>query len=155
VFTAAEVSAFSSWVLAGGGVMTTAGYRPDEADEVTNVNRLLTPLGMGYSTTKLEVDGYVESWVDHPLTQGILKIYTANGIEPDGARAKTLATDSMNRVVLQAPASGDARIVVWGDDWLTYATQWQSRSDQQVQRFWLNILSWLGPTGGCQLSTSR
>jgi len=155
VFSAAEVAAFTAWVRAGGGVMTTIGYRPDEADEVTNVNRLLLPFGMGYSTTKVELDGYVETWVDHPLSQGVHRIYTANGVEPDGASAKTLATDAENRVALQVPQAQDTHIVVWGDDWLTYETQWKAQDDQQVERLWRNILSWLGPTGGCQVSAAQ
>jgi hypothetical protein len=151
-FSVAEVSAFAAWVRAGGGVMTTIGYRPNEVDEVINVNRLLSPLGMGYSTTELEVDGYVETWVDHPITQGIQKIYTANGVEPAGSNGTTLATDSANHVVLQVPQTPDTRIVVWGDDWITYDTQWQAVADQQVERLWLNILSWLSPPGSCQAS---
>ena len=152
VFSDAEVAAFQAWVQAGGGVMTTSGYRADEATEVTNVNRLLAPFGMGYSTTKLEEDGYVETWMSHPLTQGVMKIYTANGVEPDGTNGQTLATDSLGRSALQVPRTGDARIVVWSDDWVTYETQWQATQDQQVERFWLNILAWLGPMGGCQIA---
>jgi hypothetical protein len=35
--------------------LTTIGYSNNEANEVVNVNRLLNPLGMGYSTTKLDL----------------------------------------------------------------------------------------------------
>jgi len=50
-FADGEISAFDAWVRNGGGVMTTIGYTGDEAKEVVNVNRLLAPLGMGYSAT--------------------------------------------------------------------------------------------------------
>jgi hypothetical protein len=149
-FSNAEVAAFERWVRAGGGVMTTIGYRDDETNEVSNVNRLLAPFGMGYSTTKHSVDGYVESWVEHPITTDVHKILTINGVEPDGSAGLTLGKDSGGRTVLQATQARDVRVVVWGDDWITYDSQWQASSDQQVERLWRNILTWLSPLEPCQ-----
>jgi hypothetical protein len=153
VFSDQEVAAFERWVRAGGGVMTTIGYRDDKALEVVNVNRLLAPLGMGYSTTKLEVDGMIESWVEHPLTAGVHKIFTAHGVEPDGSAGLTLAKDSENRAALQATqpmAAGDVRVITWGDEWITYDSLWQSSDDQQVEQLWQNMLAWLSPQEMCQ-----
>jgi hypothetical protein len=151
-FSDAEVAALQRWVQAGGGMLTTTGYSADEAKEVVNVNRLLTPFGMAYSTKKLDVDGYVEDWVDHPITEGVHKIFTANGVEPDGAHALTLAKDTAAHVVLQVPdpATTDARVIAWGDEWITYESQWKAQDDQQVERFWLNSLAWLSPSEVCQ-----
>jgi hypothetical protein len=138
-----EVAALQRWVQAGGGLLATSGYRSDEALEVVNVNHLLAPLGMAYSTTKLDVDGYVENWTADPLTAGVSKVFTNHGVEPDGANARTLARDSAGRVVLQASKS--TRVLLWGDEWITYDALWQQRSDQQVERLWLNMLDWLSP----------
>ena len=153
-FTPSEVAAFAAWARDGGGVIATAGYRTNEADEVSNVNRLLAPFAMGFSASKLDVDGYVEHWTEHALTQGVTRVYTYNGIEPDGRNAKTLATDEQDHAVLQVSLTQDARVVAWGDDWVTYASQWKTHSDQQVERFWLNIFAWLAPVGGCQTQRS-
>jgi hypothetical protein len=151
-FSADEVAAFERWVRAGGGVMTTIGYTSDEANEVVNVNRLLAPLGMAYSTTKLDLGGYITNWTPHDLTMGVSNIFTDNGVEPDGPNAMVLARDASNRVALEASQADSGRVVVWGDEWITYDSQWQAVSDQQVARFWLNILKWLSPPKVCQVA---
>ena len=153
-FSSAEVAAFERWTRNGGGVMTTSGYSADEGREVENVNRLLAPFGMAYSTTKLNLDGNIENWIDHPVTQGVEKIFTANGVEPDGRAGLTLARDGFDRVALQVSQSDEARLFVWGDEWITYKSQWEAQADQQVERLWLNALSWLSPPQSCQLPIS-
>lgn len=150
-FTDAEVAAFERWVRHGGGTMTTIGYAGDEATEATNVNRLLKPFGMGYSTTKLSLDGYVKKWTPHELTEGVSNIFTANGSEPDGPNATSLAWDQNSSVALQVSQADSGRVVVWGDEWITYDSQWQAITDQQVARFWLNILQWLSPPKVCRV----
>jgi hypothetical protein len=150
-FSADEVAAFQRWVERGGGVMTTIGYTGDEASEVVNVNRLLAPFGMAYSATKLSEDGYVQDWVKHPVTDHVMKIYSANGVEPDGAKGVTLAHDASQRVALQVAQAKNGRVVVWGDEWITYDSQWQAVKDQQVERLWLNIFKWLSPPTTCQV----
>lgn len=150
VFTDAEVAAFERWVRAGGGVITTAGYCADQEHEVINVNKLLAPFGMGYSATKLGLNGMITSWNAHPVTAGIERVFTEVGAEPDGAAGQTLAIDANAHVALQVPKAEGARILVWGDEWITYASQWQKQADQQVERFWLNALTWLSRPSSCQ-----
>ncbi|HEY2734163.1 MAG TPA: hypothetical protein VGI70_09265 [Polyangiales bacterium] len=131
--------------------MTTIGYTADEASEVVNVNRLLAPLRRAYSTTKLSEDGYVQDWMTHPVTDQVMKIYTANGVEPDGANAITLAYDASKHVALQVAQAKSGRVVIWGDEWITYDSQWLAVQDQQVERLWLNIFKWLSPPMVCQV----
>ena len=153
-FSDAEVAAFSRWVRAGGGAMTTAGYYYDEAQEVVNVNRLLSPFSMGYSTTKTDVGGRCETWMAHPVTEQVMRIVTMDGVQPDGASGTTLAYDEGQRVALQVAEPDAGRLIVWGDDWITYDSEWQAVTDQQVERFWLNILKWLSPAKICQVPIS-
>ena len=40
---------------------------------------------------------------------------------------------------------GSGQVVVWGDEWLTYDSEWTDLEDQQVELFWLNVLGWLSP----------
>lgn len=150
-FNQAEADALSRWVQQGGGVMTTIGYTEDEATEVVNINTLLSPLGLGYSSTKLDLTGFIENWVQHPVTDGVKNIYTDNGVEPDDALGTTLALDSYNRVALKVKQIGTGKAVIWGDEWITYDSQWTDLADQQVERFWLNILKWLSPERKCQV----
>jgi hypothetical protein len=150
-FAQDEVDAFASWVKKGGGTMTTIGYTMNEAAEVENVNRLLAPVGMGYSTTNLGVQGYVEAWTKHALTDGVKRIRTDNGVEPDGPDGETLAHDRDGHVALQVSEPSEGRVVVWGDEWITYDSEWADVKDQQVELFWLNILKWLSPPKTCQV----
>ena len=154
-FTDAEVAAFERFVRAGGGVITTSGYAADQAKDVTNVNKLLAPFGLGYSTSKIGLNGMITSWVQHPLTAGVQRVYTEVGAEPDGEAAQTLAKDANERVALQVPKTEGARILVWGDEWITYGSQWRAQGDQQVERFWLNSLTWLSRKSSCQQSIKR
>jgi hypothetical protein len=149
-FTADEAAAFKGWVENGGGAMSTIGYFSDEAKEVVNVNLLLNPLGVGYSTTKLDLSGFVTTWNAHPLTMGITSINTQNGVEPDNL-ATTLALGQNDRIALQVKEAGKGRVVVWGDEWITYDSEWADQAHQQVELFWVNILKWLSPPNRCQV----
>ncbi|HEX4351359.1 MAG TPA: hypothetical protein VHZ95_00570, partial [Polyangiales bacterium] len=154
-FTNREVEAFTNWVKKGNGVMTTSGYTSDEGSEVENVNKLLAPFGLGYSKTKLSLDGDITDWTaGHPLTDGVSRIHTDIGVEPDGPNGLTLARDQNMHVALQVSQGDDANghIVVWGDEWITYDSEWEA--DDQVERFWLNILKWTSPSKVCQVPIS-
>ena len=149
-FSDAEANAFQTWVESGGGAMTTIGYFGNEAEEVVNVNRLLATVGMAYSTTALGLDGFVTTWNPHAVTMGISSINTANGVEPAGG-GTTLAVGSANRLALKVTQQGKGRVVVWGDEWITYDSEWRDVANQQVELFWLNILKWLSPPNRCQV----
>ena len=150
-FSATEVAAFGDWLKNGGGAMSTIGYTGDEANEVTNVNLLLGTAGMAYSSSKLDLTGYIQDWTADPLTTGVKNIFTDNGVEPDGPSGMTLAQDDSGRVALQVTETGSGRVVVWGDEWMTYDSEWVDVQDQQVELFWLNILKWLSPPKTCQV----
>ncbi|HVY30284.1 MAG TPA: hypothetical protein VHB79_27190 [Polyangiaceae bacterium] len=150
VFSDAETTAFDAWVRGGGGVMTTIGYTGDEHGEVVNVNLLLAKLGMGYSTTNLDLTGNVQDWIAHPVTEGISNIYTDNGVEPDGPSGMTIAHGG-DKVALQVAQVGEGRAAVWGDEWITYDSEWSDVKGQQVEHFWLNLLKWLSPPTQCQV----
>jgi hypothetical protein len=151
VFSDGEAGAFEAWVRGGGGVMTTIGYTGDEASEVTNVNKLLGKLGMGYSASKLDLSGDVKGWMPHAVTEGISNIHTNNGVEPDAAGGMTIATGGDGRIALQVAQVDDGRVAVWGDEWVTYDSEWADVDGQQVEHFWLNLLKWLSPPSECQV----
>jgi hypothetical protein len=149
-FSDDEVTAFSEWIENGGGVMTTIGYTYDEASEVENVNRLLEPIGAGYSSTRLDLTDFVTSWEEHPVTMGVSSIFTDNGVEPEGD-GTVVAYGSGDRVALQVVEAENGKAVVWGDEWITYDSEWVDVEGQQVELFWLNILKWLSPEKTCQV----
>lgn len=149
-FSDAEAAAFGAWVKAGGGVMTTIGYSGNEAEEVVNVNRLLSTVDAGYSVTNLDLSDYVTRWETHAVTDGVRRIFTSNGVEPSGS-GTAVAFGPDERVALRVNQSGDGHVVVWGDEWITYDSEWEDVQDQQVELFWLNILKWLSPPKTCQV----
>ena len=149
-FDDTEVAAFSAWVRAGGGVMTTIGYTGDESSEVVNVNRLLTSIGMGYSTTNLDLTSFVDTWLPHPVTEGVRNIFTDNGVEVSGT-GMVVAHGEDSRPALEVLQVEGGRAVVWGDEWITYDSEWEDVEGQQVELFWLNILKWLSPPRICQV----
>ncbi len=151
-FSAAESEAFDRWVRAGGGAMATIGYTGNEAAEVINVNRLLSPLGAGYDPDNVNTNGFIEDWATHALTDGVSRINTADGVEPLTTNGTTLAWDSGGRVALQIVEPDDGRVVVWGDEWITYDSEWADQTEQQVELFWLNMLKWLTPPRQCQVA---
>lgn len=149
-FTESEVAAFQAWVQGGGGVMTTIGYSGNEREEVVNVNRLLAPFGTGYSTSRLDLSDFITNWSPHPVTDGVRNIFTDNGVEPEGS-GMSVARGRSDRVALQVVQASQGRVVVWGDEWITYDSEWEDVQDQQVELFWLNILKWLSPPNQCQV----
>jgi hypothetical protein len=149
-FSDAEVDVFDGWVRGGGGVMTTIGYTNNEASEVLNVNKLLSKLGMGYSTSKLDLGGMVQTWNPHPLSDGITQVKTDNGVEPDTTGGETVARGG-EKIALQVKQAEDGRVAIWGDEWITYDSEWVDTDGQQVEHFWLNLLKWLSPPTECQV----
>jgi hypothetical protein len=40
---------------------------------------------------------------------------------------------------------------VWGDEWITYNSEWVNHPDYQVPLFWTNTIKWLTVAGTCQV----
>jgi hypothetical protein len=151
-YSADEVAAFSAWVKAGGGFITLIGY--GDPTEVVNVNSLLAPFGTKYgsqpilskSTAKTVA---ISTWTAHPVTEGILKVGVDNGYDVEGTGA-TLAMEA-GHVVLKAQEVGAGHVLVWGDEWITFNSEWVGQSDYQVERFWVNMIKWSSPVKECQV----
>jgi len=146
-----EAAAFGAWVRNGGGVMTTIGYTGDGLVELQNVNKLLATVGMGYSTTKMDLTGDIQQWAAHPVSDGISNIFTQNGGQPETSSGMTVAQNQEGKVALQVGQAGSGRVAVWGDEWITYDSEWVDVTGQQVEHFWLNLLKWLSPPNECQV----
>jgi hypothetical protein len=151
-FSADEVQAMNTWVRAGGGLMTTIGYQGDEAAEIVNVNRLLAPFDAGYDSTKLGLHGFLETWNEtHPIANGVSMIFTDNGVEPLTTSGTIVAHDASDRVGIVAHQVDDGRVIVFGDEWVTYDSEWEDTEEQQVELLWLNMIKWLSPPQTCQV----
>ena len=152
-YSAAEVAALSEWVNAGGGFMTLIGYA--DATERTNVNTLLEAFAMNYGAMPIlgAVGGMtvpVTNWVAHPVTNGVSRIGVDNGYPVQGT-GLTLASEQ-GYDVLKAQEVASGHVLVWGDEWLTYNSEWTGHPEYQLELFWLNAIKWLTPAKNCQVA---
>lgn len=153
-FAPSEVQALHDWVNAGGGLMTmVVGFI--YAPEVENVNALLAAYDMGYDGNHggtLLGGGHtlpVTHWVPHPLTEGITAIGMDNGYPVKGTGSMLASEQGWQ--VLEAREVGMGHVVSWGDEWITFDSEWSMHPDYQVAKFWVNIFKWLTKSGDCQV----
>lgn len=150
-----EVTALHDWVDAGGGLLTLIGY--GDPSERTNVNTLLAAYSMSYASEQIlqKPNGGstvpVTGWTaGHPVTQGVSKVGVDNGYEVVG-NGLTLAIEQ-GKTMLKALQVGKGRVLSWGDEWITYNSEWSSHPDYQVTLFWLNMIKFLTPANECQVA---
>lgn len=150
-FSQAEVDALWEWVRNGGGLMTVIGY--SGSGELGNVNRLLEPYGLSYGTEAI-IPGNgsaapITQWFEHPITRGITQVGADNGYPTAGQGISVAAEEGHD--VGKAVTIGNGHVFVWGDEWVTYETEWRNDSAYQVERFWKNALRWLTRATECQV----
>lgn len=146
-----EVEALSAWINAGGGFMTLIGYA--DPDEILNVNSLLAPFGLSYGTEQILPRGRgptvpVTGWVSHPVTQGITQIGVDLGYPVQGG---TVIATEQGYDLLTAVEASMGHVLVWGDEWITYNSEWTEHPEYQVELFWVNAIKWLTPANDCQV----
>ena len=151
-YSASEVAALEKWVKGGGGVMTLIGYA--DPSEIANVNLLLAPFGLSYGSQQiLQKQGGntvpVTNWVTHPVTAGVQKVGVDNGYPVQGG---TVLASEGGFDVLAAATPSEGHVLVWGDEWITYDSEWSGHPDYQVEHFWLNAIKWLTPAKECQVA---
>lgn len=148
-----EVTALSNWVNKGGGFMTLIGY--SDSGEAHNVNRLLMPFMMSYTDQQiLQKKGNstvpITMWTPHPVDTGVLQVGIDNGYPVQGM-GDTIATGG-GFDVAKVQNVGKGHVFLWGDEWVTYNSEWNDHPDYQVQLFWLNAIKWLTVAGECQVA---
>ena len=148
-----EAAALSAWVNQGGGFMTLIGYT--NAGEAHNVNRLLAPFMMDYTDQQiLQKNGPntipITTWTPHPIDTGVLQVGVDNGYPVEGT-GDVIATGG-GFDVAKVQVVGKGHIFMWGDEWVTYNSEWNDHPDYQVQLFWLNSIKWLTAAGECQVA---
>ena len=166
-----ELSALQAWINNGGGLATTAGYLNWNGSEPANVNKILQPYGVSYSTTDTAIFTYtamITTFSHIPpiasaLTNGVNTLRITNGIAingwvngatgalpPESYHFTTFASQSgyvVGTAMVVPPYSATSgRIMVWADEWITYDDVWGDTSEQADQ-FWNNTLKWLA--GNC------
>ena len=151
----AEAAAIEAFVKTEGrGMITLIGYNFDNnnpAPERDRANTVLTPFGLAY------VGDYFGNAViptfdpNHPVSQGIVDVNFAGGIEPrdngNQGTSKVFATWQAKNAGLAHQTAMGGRVIVWGDEWITFDSDWQGFAD--VQDFWVNMVDWARPQDFC------
>lgn len=154
-YSADEVKALSDWVNKGGGFLTLIGYS-QSANEVDNVNRLLAPFAISYGTDHILPKGNgnttvpITMWNAHPIDAGVTAVGVDNGYPVMGMGDIIATGGGYNIGIAQTVASG--HVFSWGDEWITYNSEWNDHPDYQVQTFWVNAVRWLTGASQCQVS---
>jgi hypothetical protein len=149
-----EVQALANWVKAGGGVMTLIGYA--DAPERENVNKLLAPFGLSYDSAGILFTGTdatisITHWAQHPISDGVQKVGVNGGYPVTGGTPLAWESEPGNWDLGRVVEYGSGHVFAWGDEWITYNSEWQNHPDYQVERFWVNAIHWLTVSGVCQV----
>ncbi len=151
-YTNAEAVALADWVSRGGGFMTLIGY--SGPTEVENVNRLLSRIGVGYEPTQImqknsDQTRTVTGFAAHPVTTNVTALGMDNGYPVQGAGTVLVTGDGWDLALALDFFNG--HVLMWGDEWISYDSEWTTRPDLHVEQFWLNALKWLTPSKECQV----
>lgn len=156
--TSAETQAIHDWVATDGrGVMTMIGYNFDGNDVVPERDRangvlhqfLLEYTGdYLYTTTPFTTVAFSSG---HSLTTGITFFSYKGGVAVQvmsgGANNTVVGTVPNGANAAIAHVEGNGKVLAFGDEWLTFDSEWVSYPD--VQPFWQNALTWLAPMDFC------
>jgi hypothetical protein len=152
----AEAAALEAFIKTDGrGMITLIGYNFDNnnpAPERDRANTALAPFGLAYQ------GGYFGNAViptfdqKHPISMGIFDVNFAGGIAPidngkQGTSAIFATVEGSNAGLAHQTAMNGGRVVVWGDEWITFDSDWLGYAD--VQKFWVNMVSWAKPQDFC------
>jgi len=184
-FTTDEVAAFQDWILnKGGGVIALTGYSGD-GSETKPANQLLGFSGVTYNTDGVFApcsdwricgcagSNTLASWVTtDPVILNLSKGVTAIGFQ--NGRSINAPTDAhvvatvpgekgLLANVLVGKIAGTGRVLEYGDEWITYTSQWTGegvktadctpgyypQETYQTAQFWFNMIKWVQPRATC------
>jgi hypothetical protein len=140
-----EAAILQTWIEAGHGVISMAGYNNAPID-FDQQNSLAAATGLSYSAP-IYIDP-IEVWQNHPITDGAQSVqiyggWRVNGpgevfVRPQGEPNNSLGTATM---VDQGAA------IVFSDEWVSFDSEWEQIPEVEV--FWSNMISWVGPKTFC------
>jgi len=191
-YTAADATALHAWVSnEGGALIAMSGYFSDTAVEIQPLNQLLAPFGITYDSDttypsndcpnppslcycsygSIPFSDWTDTVVD--ITKNLQKVgvFMGRSITCSGSDCLTVATNTVDtgaqsNIVGVAKVVGDGRVFAWGDEWVTYTSQWGLTPDVQyddatkfaqcvgytpmtsytVPQFWYNVFRWVAQT---------
>lgn len=191
VYSDADAAALYDWVNnKGGAIISMSGYFSGTAVEIQPLNKLLAPFGISYGSDdtynsndcpppSLCYCAYgsipFDNWTNQvpAITKNLQKvgIFLGRSIKCSGADCQVVAKNNVDLnaqsdIVGVAKVVGNGRIFSWGDEWVTYTSQWGLTPDPQyddpvksaqcvghtpmtsytVPQFWYNVFRWVAQT---------
>jgi hypothetical protein len=145
----------------GRGVITLIGYNFDSGDpapERARANTVLSPFGLAYAGEYVH-SGDNENVIPefnqtHPISEGISDVNFHGGITPavvkEMGNTDVFATVPSGIAGLAHQTAADGgRVVVWGDEWLTFDSDWSGYD--HVDELWARMLGWVQPRDFCKV----
>ena len=191
-YSAADAAALHDWVNnKGGAIIAMSGYFSDTAVEIQPLNQLLVPFGITYDGDNtytsndcpnppslcycaygsIPFDNWSTAVPD--ITKNLKKvgIFYGRSIMCPGSDCQIVGTNTVDstaqsKIVGVAKVVGNGRVFAWGDEWVTYTSQWGLTPDPQydnattyaqcvgytpmtsytVPQFWYNVFRWVAQT---------
>ncbi len=177
-YSDAEVAAFQAWVENGGGVLSLTGYA--SGNEMAPDNQLIGFSGITYNSDG--VWGNCTDWsicnctgsntlsdwnrsdpVIANLSTGVTLVGYTNGHSINAPADAHVAATMGGQNALVGKLVDKGRVLVFGDEWITYTSQWtgagianaancQGNGPQdkyQMAQFWYNMIHWIQPGATC------
>lgn len=179
-----EAAAFQDWVEnEGGGVIALTGYSGDST-ETKPTNQLLSFSGVTYKTDGAWAtcsdwticgcagSSTLSTWVKSDpviadVSNNVSTIGFENGrpinVPADAHVVATAQSNSGIENVIVGKLAGSGRVLVYGDEWITYTSQWTGagvdpskcsagyypQDVYQTAQFWFNMIKWVQPRATC------
>jgi len=188
----ADAAVLHDWVNdKGGAFIAMSGYFSGTAVEIQPLNKLLGPFGITYdgddtyssndcpNPPSLCYCAYgsipFDNWTTEvpEITKNLKKVgvFLGRSIKCSGADCQVVARNNVDKsaksdIVGVAKVVGSGRVFAWGDEWVTYTSQWGLTPDPQyddpikasqcvgytpmtsytVPQFWYNVFRWVAQT---------
>jgi hypothetical protein len=178
-FSADEIAAFRAWVENGGGVISLTGY--SSGNEQAPSTQLLGFSGIQYNQDRVgscidwQICGCTHSstltdWVRTDpviasLSTGVTMVGFEGGHSITAPADAHVAANVAGIPVLVGKLIGKGRVLAFGDEWITYTSQWNGvgnpsttdpnckgflpQDKYQIAQFWYNMIRWSQPAAEC------
>jgi hypothetical protein len=191
-YTDADAAALSDWVNnKGGAIIAMSGYFSDSTIEIQPLNKLLAPFGITYDGDNtytsndcpnppslcycaygsIPFNNWSTAVPEITKNLGNVGVFMGRSITCPGSDCQIVGTNSVDtnaqsKIAGVAKVVGKGRVFAWGDEWVTYTSQWGLTPDPQyddavkykqcvgytpmtsygVPQFWYNVFRWVAQT---------
>jgi len=194
-YTDADAKALRDWVSdKGGALIAMSGYFSSTAVEIQPLNKLMGAFGITFNSDttydnsacpntansgtlcycsygSIPFNNWSSQIPEISKNLGKVGVFMGRSIKCTGTDCLTVGTDTVDtniqsQVIGVGKVVGNGRVFAWGDEWVTYTSQWGLEPDKQyddpvkasqcvgytpmtsytVPQFWYNVFRWVAQT---------